>query len=58
MLATITGILIHMGITLPAVFFLYTRENPYHWLYACRKAMLVAFSTSSSVRINYYITLH
>ena len=49
MLATITGILIHIGITLPAVFFFYTRENPYHWLYACRKAMLVAFSTSSSV---------
>lgn len=49
MLATITGIFIHLAFTLPLVFFLYTRENPYHWLYACRKAMLVAFSTSSSV---------
>lgn len=48
-LATLTGIFIHIMITLPIVFFLYTGENPYEWLYACRKAMLVALSTSSSV---------
>ena len=48
-LATITGILIHLGISLPVVFFIYTGENPYLWMYSCRKALLVAFSTSSSV---------
>jgi hypothetical protein len=48
-LASLTGIFIHILITLPTVFFLYTGENPYEWLYVCRKAMLVALSTSSSV---------
>jgi hypothetical protein len=49
-LATITGIMIHMLISLPIVFFLFTGgENPYLWMYACRQAILIAFSTSSSV---------
>lgn len=47
--ATITGILIHLGISLPIVFFIYTGENPYLWMYSCRKALMIAFSTSSSV---------
>lgn len=53
-LATITGILIHLSISLPLVFFFYTGENPYIWMYTCRKAMLIAFSTSSSVYHLFY----
>jgi hypothetical protein len=49
-LATVTGILIHTLISLPIVFFIFTSgENPYLWMYSCRQAILVAFSTSSSV---------
>ncbi len=44
------GICFHLLITLPSVFFLFTRENPYSWIYSCRRALLVALSTSSSVR--------
>ena len=47
--ATFVGIVIHVGITLPTIFFIYTRENPYQWMFACRRAMLVALSTASSV---------
>ncbi|CAE7585200.1 SLC1A6, partial [Symbiodinium microadriaticum] len=47
-LATLTGIFIHICVTLPLVFFLYTGDNPYEWLSSCQKAMLVALSTSSS----------
>ena len=43
------GIFLHLTITLPLVFFLFTHENPYLWIYSCRKALLVAVSTSSSV---------
>eukprot|EP00602_Paraphysomonas_sp_CaronLab_P008734 CAMPEP_0185035952 /NCGR_PEP_ID=MMETSP1103-20130426/28164_1 /TAXON_ID=36769 /ORGANISM="Paraphysomonas bandaiensis, Strain Caron Lab Isolate" /LENGTH=544 /DNA_ID=CAMNT_0027573271 /DNA_START=85 /DNA_END=1719 /DNA_ORIENTATION=- len=46
--ATFVGIVIHVGITLPTIFFIYTRENPYQWMFACRRAMLVALSTASS----------
>jgi hypothetical protein len=47
--ATVTGILIHIGVSLPVVFFFFTGENPYLWMYSCRKALMIAFSTSSSV---------
>lgn len=51
-MAALCGITIHLTITLPSIFYFYTRENPYEWIYSCRKAVLVALSTSSSVRVS------
>lgn len=43
------GMCIHLTISLPFLFYYYTGENPYHWIFSCRRALLVALSTASSV---------
>lgn len=45
----VVGLSIHTLVVLPALLFYYTRENPYSHIYSCRKAMLMALSTASSV---------
>lgn len=47
--ACLTGMLIHVIVVLPAMLYYFTGLNPYSHIYSCRKAVLVAFSTSSSV---------
>jgi Na+/H+-dicarboxylate symporter len=48
-LSTVVGIILHVLIVLPLVFYWYTDGmNPYSWLYAMRQPMIVAFSTASS----------
>ena len=42
------GLAIHALITLPAIFYLVRRENPYRYLMVMSKALLTAFSTASS----------
>jgi Na+/H+-dicarboxylate symporter len=48
-LSAFVGIILHLTVSLPSLFYFYTGENPYHWIYSCRRALLVALSTSSSV---------
>lgn len=47
--ACLTGMLIHVTIVMPALLYYFTGLNPYRHLYNCRKAILVAFSTASSI---------
>lgn len=42
------GLAIHALITLPAIYYLVRRENPYRYLMAMSQALLTAFSTASS----------
>ena len=42
------GLSIHAFITLPAIFYIVRRENPYRYMLAMSKALLTAFSTASS----------
>ncbi|MDV6033840.1 MAG: dicarboxylate/amino acid:cation symporter [Phycisphaera sp. RhM] len=42
------GLAFHALITLPAIFYLVRRENPYRFILAMSKALLTAFSTASS----------
>ena len=49
-LSTIFGLFVHITLSLPAMYYYFTGENPYVYLYECRQAPLVAFSTASSVR--------
>ncbi|QEF97033.1 Proton glutamate symport protein [Stieleria maiorica] len=42
------GLAIHAFVTLPAIFYLVRRENPYRYMLAMSKALLTAFSTASS----------
>ncbi|MCO8121371.1 dicarboxylate/amino acid:cation symporter [Stieleria sp. TO1_6] len=42
------GLGIHAFITLPAIFYLIRRENPYRYMLAMSQALLTAFSTASS----------
>ncbi|MCA9137726.1 MAG: dicarboxylate/amino acid:cation symporter [Planctomycetales bacterium] len=42
------GLAIHAFITLPAIYYLVRRENPYRYLLAMSQALLTAFSTASS----------
>ena len=44
----VTGLGIHALITLPLIFYLVRRENPYRYMLAMSKALLTAFSTASS----------
>jgi hypothetical protein len=48
-LSTIFGLIIHISLSLPALYYFFTGENPYHYLFECRQAVIVAFSTASSV---------
>lgn len=47
-LTVLIGLAIHAGITLPAIFYFFTRKNPYRFMLQMSKAMLMAFSTASS----------
>ncbi|MCA9293862.1 MAG: dicarboxylate/amino acid:cation symporter [Phycisphaerales bacterium] len=47
-LTVVLGLLIHMLITLPLILWLLGRTNPYGFLVAVRKPLLMAFSTASS----------
>lgn len=45
---TISSMMFHLLITLPLLFFLFTRQNPYsHWI-KCSQAWITAWSTASS----------
>lgn len=44
----LASLLIHTLITLPGVVFLIAKINPYKFIFKCRKALIVAFTTASS----------
>lgn len=44
----VLGLSIHALITLPAIFYIVRRENPYRYMLAMLQALLTAFSTASS----------
>jgi proton glutamate symport protein len=48
LVAVLSALGIHFFITLPLVFFLFTRRNPYRVMRAMSPALLTAFSTASS----------
>ena len=48
MVTVLTGILIHGFITLPLLYFLFTRKNPYSLISKVKEALLTAFATASS----------
>jgi Na+/H+-dicarboxylate symporter len=48
MILVIVGLLLHGTIVLPIVLFVFTRRNPYRFLWQMRKALLTALGTSSS----------
>ena len=47
-LTVLIGLGVHALITLPAIFYLFTRRNPYRFLLQMSQALLTAFSTASS----------
>lgn len=48
-ISVILGILLHVLITLPLIYYWYTDGlNPYSWLYLMKQPLIVAFSTASS----------
>ena len=47
--ACLFGMFIHSTLVLPALLYYFTGLNPYWHIYSCRKALLVSFSTASSI---------
>ncbi|MCC9644948.1 dicarboxylate/amino acid:cation symporter [Rhodopirellula sp. JC740] len=46
--AVVIGLAIHGFVVLPAIYYLITKKNPYHYISAMSQALLTAFSTASS----------
>jgi len=44
----LVGLAIHAFITLPAIYWIFTRQNPYVYVFRMARALLTAFSTASS----------
>ena len=48
MTSVLGGLAVHALVTLPALYFLFTRRNPYRFMQQMSQAILTAFSTASS----------
>ena len=48
MMTVLSGLGIHALVTLPVIFWFFTRKNPYQFLWQMSRAVLTAFSTASS----------
>ena len=48
MVTVLVGLGVHAFITLPAIFWIFRRQNPYAYMLKLAKALLTAFSTASS----------
>lgn len=48
MFTVLSGLFIHALITLPLILWVFTRRNPYRFMYQMSQAILTAFSTASS----------
>ncbi|MGB1817542.1 MAG: dicarboxylate/amino acid:cation symporter, partial [Rubripirellula sp.] len=48
MITVLSGLGIHALVTLPVIFWFFTRKNPYQFLWQMSRAVLTAFSTASS----------
>ena len=48
MLLVVLGLAVHGVLVLPAILYLFTRKNPYRFMWQMRKALMTAFGTDSS----------
>lgn len=47
-MTVLIGLLIHWFLILPLIYYFFRRENPYHFIFGLKRALLTAFGTSSS----------